>query len=129
VNSSCFLARVLYRSARRDRCRRFLPHIETRCSGSTAPLNESTVAQRGLSYAQCVPGHVCVPGHCFRGHGKLNDADAVIFDLRDNRGGFPSMVSLIAAYLFDHPEYLYCPLEKHNSRIVDALAGSRQQTR
>ncbi|MFZ1138333.1 MAG: S41 family peptidase [Candidatus Sulfotelmatobacter sp.] len=60
---------------------------------------------------------------------KLNDADAVIFDLRDNRGGFPSMVSLIAAYLFDHPEYLYCPLEKHNSRIVDALAGSRQQTR
>lgn len=42
---------------------------------------------------------------------KLNDADALVFDLRDNRGGFPSMVSLIAAYLFDHPEYLYCPLE------------------
>jgi hypothetical protein len=42
---------------------------------------------------------------------KLNSADALIFDLRDNRGGFPSMVSLIAAYLFDHPEYMYCPLE------------------
>lgn len=42
---------------------------------------------------------------------KLNDADALIFDLRGNRGGFPSMVSLIAAYLFDHPEYMYCPLE------------------
>jgi peptidase S41-like protein len=42
---------------------------------------------------------------------KLNDADALVFDLRDNRGGFPSMVSLIAAYLFDHPEYMYCPLE------------------
>jgi hypothetical protein len=42
---------------------------------------------------------------------KLNDADALIFDLRDNGGGFPSMVSLIAAYLFDHPEYMYCPLE------------------
>jgi C-terminal processing protease CtpA/Prc len=42
---------------------------------------------------------------------KLNDTDALIFDLRDNRGGFPSMVSLIAAYLFDHPEYMYCPLE------------------
>jgi C-terminal processing protease CtpA/Prc len=42
---------------------------------------------------------------------KLNDADALIFDLRDNRGGYPSMVSLIAAYLFDHPEYMYCPLE------------------
>jgi C-terminal processing protease CtpA/Prc len=42
---------------------------------------------------------------------KLNDADALIFDLRDNGGGFPSMVSLVAAYLFDHPEYMYCPLE------------------
>jgi len=42
---------------------------------------------------------------------KLNDVDALIFDLRDNRGGFPGMVSLIAAYLFDHPEYMYCPLE------------------
>jgi Peptidase family S41 len=42
---------------------------------------------------------------------KLNDVDALIFDLRDNRGGFPSMVSLLAAYLFDHPEYMYCPLE------------------
>lgn len=42
---------------------------------------------------------------------QLNNADALIFDLRDNRGGFPSMVSLIAAYLFGHPEYMYCPLE------------------
>lgn len=42
---------------------------------------------------------------------QLNNADALIFDLRDNRGGFPSMVSLISAYLFDHPEYIYCPLE------------------
>lgn len=41
----------------------------------------------------------------------LNGADAVIFDLRDNTGGFPNMVSLIAAYLFDHPEYLYNPRE------------------
>jgi len=53
-----------------------------------------------------------VPGHLPpRAMAKLNDADALIFDLRDNRGGFPSMVSLIAAYLFDHPEYMYCPLE------------------
>src|SRR5215472_8268683 len=46
---------------------------------------------------------------------KLNDAAALIFDLRDNRGGFPSMVSLIAAYLFDHPEYMYCPIENTTS--------------
>ncbi len=40
---------------------------------------------------------------------SLNDADAIIFDLRDNTGGFPDMVSLIASYLFDHPEYMYSP--------------------
>jgi hypothetical protein len=39
----------------------------------------------------------------------LNHADAIIFDLRDNTGGFPNMVSLIASYLFDHPEYMYSP--------------------
>jgi hypothetical protein len=39
----------------------------------------------------------------------LNHASAVIIDLRDNSGGFPSMVTLIAGYLFDHPEYMYSP--------------------
>ena len=42
---------------------------------------------------------------------SVNHADAIIFDLRDNGGGFPNMVALIAAYLFDHPEYLYNPRE------------------
>ena len=37
---------------------------------------------------------------------KLNDVDAIIFDLRGNRGGDPKMVALIAAYLFDHPTHL-----------------------
>ena len=41
----------------------------------------------------------------------LNDADAIIFDLRNNRGGYPGMVMLMAAYLFDHPEYMYNPRE------------------
>jgi Peptidase family S41 len=40
---------------------------------------------------------------------SLNHADAIIFDLRDSTGGFPDMVSLIASYLFDHPEYMYSP--------------------
>jgi len=40
---------------------------------------------------------------------SLNHASAIIFDLRDNTGGFPEMVSLIASYLFDHPEYMYSP--------------------
>ena len=42
---------------------------------------------------------------------SLNNASALIFDLRDNRGGDGAMVSLIAAWLFDHPEYLYNPRE------------------
>jgi hypothetical protein len=40
---------------------------------------------------------------------SLNHADTVIFDLRENTGGFPETVSLIASYLFDHPEYIYSP--------------------
>ena len=42
---------------------------------------------------------------------SLNHTDALIFDLRDNRGGEPAMVAFLAAYLFDHPEYLYNPRE------------------
>jgi hypothetical protein len=37
---------------------------------------------------------------------SLNHADAIIFDLRDNRGGYSNMVALIATYLFDHPAHL-----------------------
>lgn len=40
---------------------------------------------------------------------SLNHAGAIIFDLRDNSGGFPATVSLVASYLFDHPEYMYGP--------------------
>ena len=36
----------------------------------------------------------------------LNNANAIIFDLRDNRGGSANMVALIAGYLFDHPTHL-----------------------
>lgn len=40
---------------------------------------------------------------------KLNATDAVIFDLRDNRGGFPEMVRMMADWLFDHPTSWYNP--------------------
>jgi len=40
---------------------------------------------------------------------RLNETDAVIFDLRDNRGGSPDMVRLIADYLFDRPVPWYNP--------------------
>jgi peptidase S41-like protein len=41
----------------------------------------------------------------------LNNAAAIIFDLRENRGGDPAMVALIGSYLFDHPEYWFSPRE------------------
>jgi hypothetical protein len=47
---------------------------------------------------------------------SLNHADVIIFDLRDNGGGYPNMVMLIAAYLFDHPEYMYNPRENTSER-------------
>ena len=47
---------------------------------------------------------------------SLNHADAIIFDLRDNTGGYPDMVMLMAAYLFDHPEYMYNPRENTTER-------------
>jgi retinol-binding protein 3 len=36
----------------------------------------------------------------------LSNADAIIFDLRDNGGGDPRMVALIATYLFSKPTHL-----------------------
>lgn len=36
----------------------------------------------------------------------LSNCDAVIFDLRENGGGDPSMIQLITSYLFDQPVHL-----------------------
>jgi len=58
---------------------------------------------------------------------SLNDADAIIFDLRDNTGGFEDMVSLIASYLFDHPEFMYSPrgAPTENSWTRSPVPGNR----
>lgn len=58
---------------------------------------------------------------------RINGAHAVIFDLRDNRGGFGSMVKLLASYLFDHPEYLFSPIENtsRDSWTRSPVAGNK----
>ena len=58
---------------------------------------------------------------------RLNDADAIIFDLRENRGGDPEMVMLLASYLFDHPEYMYNPRENttQKSWTESPVTGSK----
>jgi hypothetical protein len=58
---------------------------------------------------------------------SLNGADAVILDLRDNGGGQGDMVSMLAAYLFDHPQYLYSPREavSEKSATHSPVIGNR----
>jgi hypothetical protein len=58
---------------------------------------------------------------------SLNNSDAIIFDLRDNRGGDPEMVMLISAFLFDHPEYMYNNRENTTERLWtrSPVLGSR----
>jgi hypothetical protein len=50
------------------------------------------------------------PGYCTRtaiaAMSFLADSDALIIDLRDNHGGAPRMVALIASYLFNRPTHL-----------------------
>jgi hypothetical protein len=58
---------------------------------------------------------------------SLNDVNALIFDLRDNRGGTSEMVSLISSYLFNHPEYLFDPRRVPTPRswTSSPVAGSK----
>jgi C-terminal processing protease CtpA/Prc len=60
----------------------------------------------------------------------LGHTDAIIFDLRDNQGGDPKMVALIATYLFDHPTHLndlYSRAENstQQSRTLPSIPGNR----
>ena len=58
---------------------------------------------------------------------RLNGAAAVIFDLRDNGGGYGSMVSLLAGYLFTRPTYIYSPRESSSAQswTLSPVAGNR----
>jgi C-terminal processing protease CtpA/Prc len=57
---------------------------------------------------------------------KLNDTDAVIFDLRDNRGGFPETVRLIADWFFPRPTPWYNPRANSPAQsVTQPVAASR----
>ncbi len=58
---------------------------------------------------------------------KLNQTDAVIFDLRDNRGGFPDTVRTIADWLFERPAAWYNPraASQEGSLTHSPVQGSR----
>jgi hypothetical protein len=61
-----------------------------------------------------------------RAMASLNNANALIVDLRDNRGGFGETALQIAGYLFDRPAYMYDP--RPNSpvpaRTASPIAGN-----
>jgi C-terminal processing protease CtpA/Prc len=63
-----------------------------------------------------------------RAMASLNDADALIVDLRDNGGGFGETALHIAGYLFDRPTYMHdpvptlqCPPEPHRQLRATSL--------
>jgi hypothetical protein len=58
---------------------------------------------------------------------SLYDAHAVIFDLRDTTGGSEDMVSLLASYFFDHPEYMFSPrtAPTNDSWTLSPVPGNR----
>ncbi len=47
--------------------------------------------------------------------GFVAHTDAVIFDMRENHGGDPSMVQFIVSYLFDHETHINDLLNRHDS--------------
>lgn len=47
--------------------------------------------------------------------GFVEHTDALIFDLRENGGGQPGMVSLIASYMFDKPTHLNDLYNRHDN--------------
>jgi hypothetical protein len=58
---------------------------------------------------------------------RLNETDAVIFDLRDARGGYPETVRLMAGWLFDRPVAWYNPRASSADQLAtnSPVPGSR----
>ena len=58
---------------------------------------------------------------------RLNETDAIVFDLRDSRGGHPEMVRLMAGWLFDRPVSWYNPRATSPGQLVtdSPVPGSR----
>lgn len=58
---------------------------------------------------------------------KLGSANSLIIDLRDNSGGSPAMVMLIAGWLFDRPAFFWNPREPSaaNMWTRSPMAGSQ----
>ena len=49
---------------------------------------------------------------------RLNDTDAIIFDLRDTRGGYPETVRRMAGWLFNHSVPWYNPRAESPAQLI-----------
>ena len=56
---------------------------------------------------------------------QVGGANAVIFDLRDNTGGFPETVAEVAAPLFDRTVAWYNPKQTQSATTLTPAAGSK----
>jgi hypothetical protein len=56
---------------------------------------------------------------------QMNQANVIIFDLRDNTGGFPEMVAEMAASLFCRPVPWYNPRATPSTSMLSPEPGSR----
>jgi hypothetical protein len=74
-------------------------------------IRKTEMLPRGIGYLKMdyFPEVAVCGGEVSAAMASLNEAEAMIIDLRDNTGGSPDTVSLVASYLFDHPEYMYGP--------------------
>ncbi|UCE60172.1 MAG: S41 family peptidase [Phycisphaerales bacterium] len=55
--------------------------------------------------------------------GFVANSDALIFDLRDNRGGSPNMIAFLAGYLFDEPVHLNSFHDRTEGSVRDAYSA------
>lgn len=55
---------------------------------------------------------------------SLRHVDALIFDLRENRGGDPRMVALMCSYLFDHRRHLNDIYDRHENTTQEFWTSS-----
>ena len=85
-----------------------MERMKTRMEHDNCGFEKVEILSRNIGYVKF--NMFANPAFCGRTVAAAMDfvahTDAVIFDLRDNGGGDPQMVALIATYLFDRKEHL-----------------------
>jgi peptidase S41-like protein len=81
--------------------RRFM--LRTNCAFEKAEILPGNIGY--IKFDGFAPPDICAPT-ASAAMSFVANADAIIFDLRENHGGDPDMVQFICSYLFDQPTHL-----------------------